>query len=135
MRLFFDTSALVKRYVEEEFSERVFSLFQDADEIGISIICISEIISTLSRLKREKNITLFQYRKIKNQFENDLQDFYVCDINPHVIELSVSLLEKYKLRAADSIHLSNAILWKCDFFVSFDKDQLSAAKKTGLKLL
>ena len=135
MRLFFDTSALAKRYVKEEYSDTISGLFQEADEIAISILCIAEIISTLNRLKREKTITTPQYRNIKKQFENDLKDFYVCDVDPKSIQLSVELLEKYKLKAADSIHLANAILWKCNFFISFDKDQLSAAKKTGLKLL
>ena len=135
MKLFFDTSALAKRYVEEEFSSRITDLFIEADSVGISILCIAEIISTLSRLKREKKITAPQYRNIKKQFENDLKDFYVCDVDPESIQLSVQLLEKYKLRAADSIHLANSILWKCDLFVSFDKDQLIAAKEIGLKLL
>ena len=38
MRIFFDTSALTKRYVEEEGSDKVRELCASADSLGVSVI-------------------------------------------------------------------------------------------------
>jgi len=50
MRVFFDTSALTKRYVEELGSEQVRALCAEADALGVSILVVPELISTLCRL-------------------------------------------------------------------------------------
>ncbi len=47
MRIFFDTSALTKRYVEEEGSEQVRALCIEADTLGVSVLLVPELISTL----------------------------------------------------------------------------------------
>ncbi len=53
MKAFFDTSAFVKRYVNEVGSEKVAEICKQADELALSIICFPEMISTLNRLIRE----------------------------------------------------------------------------------
>lgn len=50
MNLFFDTSALIKRYIYEIGSHLVDNLFQQADSIYVSIITELETYSTLRRI-------------------------------------------------------------------------------------
>jgi predicted nucleic acid-binding protein len=50
MRTFFDTSAFVKRYVEEPGSERVMEICREAEHLVLSLICLPEMVSTLNRL-------------------------------------------------------------------------------------
>jgi predicted nucleic acid-binding protein len=43
------------------------------------------------------------------------------------------LIQSYQLKTLDAIQLSCAIEWKCDIFVSSDKQQIKAAKKYGVE--
>jgi predicted nucleic acid-binding protein len=134
MRLFFDSSAFVKRFVAEKGSDEVETLCLNASVISLSSICFPEIISTMNRRLREKSITRKNYRLIKNRMIEEFEDIEIINIVPEVISKSVSLLEKNNLRTLDALHIASAIAWKCDLFVSADKRQIMAAKKSGLKV-
>jgi len=54
MRLFFDSSAFAKRFIEEAGSQKIEELCQKASEVGLSVICFPEIISALNRRLRER---------------------------------------------------------------------------------
>lgn len=133
MKVFLDTSALAKRYVAEQGSDKVMALFLKADSLIVSVICLMELISTLSRLVREKKLSRTDYRKLKDEVMADLADVDVCQMTPEVQISVISLLELYPLRAMDSIHVACALNVKPDVFVSADHRQLIAARKAGLK--
>ncbi len=71
---FFDTPAFAKRYVAEQRSDKVVELCQQADTVVVSVICLPELISTLSRLVREKRLAKAAYRKLKADVMADLAD-------------------------------------------------------------
>ncbi len=62
MRTFFDTSAFVKRYIEEPGSERVMEIRSEAGHLVLSLICLPEMISTLNHLVREGKLSGDQYQ-------------------------------------------------------------------------
>jgi len=133
VKLFLDTSAFAKRYVAEQGSDKVVALCQKADSLVVSVICLPELISTLSRLVREKKLAKADYRKLKADAMADLADVDICQITSEVLGTVVSLLESYPLRAMDALHLACALTVKPDIFISADHQQLSAARKAGLK--
>jgi len=133
MNVFFDSSALVKRYVEEHGSPEVESILQKASGLGVSIICYPEIISALCRLKRERILSVHNYTSLRAALLADLEDATICIIAPAVIKHSVVLLESNTLRAMDSLHIGCALVWNSDLFVSADIRQIAAAKRAGLK--
>ena len=132
MRIFLDSSALAKRYIDEQGSDLVENLCTDASELGISTICIPEVISALNRLVRENLILHSQYILSRSALFDDLNDIFVCQINNVIIGKSVQLLEKNPLRAMDALHLACALEWQPERFVSSDVRQLSAAHLEGL---
>lgn len=135
MNVFMDTSAFAKRYVSERNSNRVVELCEDADNLIVSVICFPELISTLCRLVREKKLTQSVYRKLRSDAIADLADVDICQITSGVVDAAVPLLETQPLRSADALHVGCAIAVQPDVFVSADRRQLSAAKKTGLKII
>ena len=135
MRVFLDTSAFAKRYVAEQESDKVMALCQKADNLVVSVICLPELISTLSRLVREKKLAKADYRKLKGGAMADLADVDICPIAPEVMVSAVSLLESHPLRAMDALHVACALAVEPDMFVSADHRQLSAARKAGLKIV
>lgn len=134
MKVFFDSSALAKRYIDEESSDEVEKMCRQTDVLSVSIICLPEIISALNRLRREKQLNKRQYEKIKESLIYDLEEADFYNLTPQVINHSIQLLEKYTLRAMDTLHIACALVAQPDLFVSSDQKQLAAAKKTGLKI-
>ncbi len=135
MRAFFDTSAFVKRYIEEPGSERVMEICREAEHLVLSIICLPEMISTLNRLVREGKLSGDQYRQIKDLILDDFEDVEVCDITTEVIKQTILCLEKNPLRAMDALHLGCALVVKPDLFVSSDRRQIEAAQSEGLRVI
>jgi predicted nucleic acid-binding protein len=134
MRIFFDSSAFAKRYIEEPGSERVENLCAQATMLGVSSICLPEIISGLCRLRRNSILTKNQYEVAKEAMLKDFEDITVCNITPDVIGQTIHILETNTLRTLDALHIGCALGWKAEVFVSSDLRQILAAKKTGLKV-
>ncbi len=134
MRVFFDTSAFVKRYFHESGSDEVLAWCDKASEIGLSGIVIPEIISAFCRLQRENKITASQYQQLKSLLLADTEDIVLCDLTPSVLAQSVASLENNVLRGMDAIHIGSAAVLNVDVFISADKRQLEAATKAGLKV-
>ena len=133
--MFLDTSAFAKRYVAESESDKVIALCQKTDSLIVSVICPLELISTLSRLVREKKLAKADYRRLKAGAMADLTDVDICQITSDILASVVSLLESHPLRAMDALHVASALAVKSDIFVSADHRQLSAARKSGLKVV
>jgi len=74
VRVFFDTSSFVKRFVEEVGSEQAAEITQTASQIGLSIICFPEIISVLNRKLRAELITEEIYLELKYEIFEDIED-------------------------------------------------------------
>ena len=109
MKVFLDTSAFAKRYVAEQGSDKVIALCQQADSLVVSVICFPELISTLSRLLREKKLAKADYRKLKGDAMADLADVDICQFTPDILTPVVSLLESHPLRAMDARSSSDLI--------------------------
>jgi predicted nucleic acid-binding protein len=132
MKLVVDSSSFAKRYVQEIGSDELESLLKDASELAFSVILVPEIISALIRRLREHILNLADYRIIKKQLLNDINDATVLQITPSVVSRSVKLLENNPLRAMDSLHVACALEWKADLFVTSDRKQFKAARNSGL---
>ena len=133
MRVFFDTSAFVKRYVSEPGTDVVLHWCDRATEIILSGIALPEIISTFCRLQREGRITATQYQQLKSLLMADIEDVAICDLTPVVLAQTIWSLERNVLRGMDAIHIGSAVALKADIFVSADKRQVEAAAISGLR--
>ena len=135
MRVFFDSSAFVKRYVREENTELVLAWCEQATELCLSGIALPEIISAFCRLQREKLISPIQYRHLKTMLMSDITDAAMCDLAPEVLHQAIISLENNILRGMDAIHIGSALALKADVFVSADARQCAAAEKAGLRVV
>jgi predicted nucleic acid-binding protein len=133
MRVFFDSSAFVKRYVSETGTEAVLAWCDRASEIGLSGIALPEIVAAFCRLRREGRIDDTQYRQLKSLLLADIEDAAMCDLSPEVLARSIDSLEANVMRGMDAIHLGSAIALKVDVFISADQRQLEAAIRAGLR--
>ena len=134
MRVFFDTSAFVKRYVSEAGTDAVLQWCDQATEIILSGIALAEVVSTFCQLQRDGKITDTQYRQLKSLLMADIEDAAICDLTPAVLAHTIRSLENNVLRGMDAIHIGSAVALKADVFISADQRQLEAAAHTGLRV-
>lgn len=134
MRTCVDSSAFAKRFIEEEGSAKIEDVCSRATELGLSALCVPEIVSALNRRRREGSLTSAQYRQAKQRLLEDVRDADIIQLTPGVIATSIEVLESAPLRGMDALHIACAIEWGADLFVSSDKAQRNAAKKAGLSV-
>ena len=132
MKLFLDSSSFAKRFILEKGSKKIDQLCLEGSALGLSIICLPEILSAFNRRLREKHITEYHYALLKKRLLEDCQDTEIIHLTAKVIASATVLLEVNPLHAMDALHVACAIEWKADLFVSSDKKQIQAAKNARL---
>ncbi len=135
MRTFLDSSAFAKRFVEEDGSDAVERLCEQATELGLAVLCVPEIVSALNRRVREGSVSRDQYREAKARLASEVAGASIVNLLPDVIADAIGLLEATPLRALDALHVACALQWRADLFVSSDGRQLGAAADAGLRTM
>ena len=141
MKLYLDTSALVKLYVEEEGSARVRSGVEDAEIVATSEIAYVEARAALARRRREKAFSLASYRRLMSDLETDWDTYLTIPATISVIRDAAALAERHALRAFDALHLASAKLLQEDarpealLFASWDDTLDRAARHEGFTVL
>ena len=133
MKLYLDSSAFAKRFVEESGSDRVETLCGQASDLGLSVLCVPEIVSSLNRRRREHALTHAQCNEARERLLEDVRDADIIDLTPSVIASAIKVIETSPVRALDALHVACALEWGAELFASSEKQQLAAAKRAGLK--
>jgi predicted nucleic acid-binding protein len=134
LRVFLDTSALAKRYVQELGSEELEHLFFNrATEVIVSTLSMPELSSAIGRKVKDREILEEPAIQALREFENDWENLFVKIPLTEKIALSASKLTiQYNLKGADAVHLETAIIVDSELFVASDQQLISVAEKVGL---
>ena len=140
MRLYLDTSALVKLYVDEEGSPLVRSAVDQASLIATSAIAYVEARAAFVRRRHEGGLPARDYRRIIRDLDADWAHYLVVEITDSLIREGARLAETYRLRAYDAVHLASAAamhgrIAESVVFASWDVGLDKAAKTEGLEPL
>jgi uncharacterized protein len=134
-RVFFDSSAFAKRYVDEAGTAEVLEWCDKATELALSVVAVPELVSAFRRLVREKRLTEKQYARIKADLRADLVDALLCETSPQVVQRAIDALETMPLRGMDAVHIGSALVCGADVFVSSDARQSAAASRFGMRVV
>ena len=140
---FFDTSALVKLYVQEPGTDRLLRLAGDQPEHRIAVLAISvvEIRFALRRRQRAGDIDAEVATAILESVQSHMETRYVRQaVNDSVIDAALEMLDRCALRAYDAVHLAgclvlSAIAADSYTFVRSDRRLLEAARSERLPVL
>ena len=136
MIYYLDTSALVKRYYEEQGSAWVHSLFQPENVLMVSKVAYAELLAALARKRREKELTEANFTHAAESFQQEWKEFVVAEVTEAVFADLLALVKRHPLRGFDAIHLCTA-LWfrkrlKADIlFACADRNLCTVAKTEG----
>jgi len=135
VNVFLDSSALTKRYVREPGSDHLREILSSASSLGVSVICLPEVVSALCRLRRERKVLPPQYLDAKRALLADFEDASVVHVTDEVLARAVELLERWTLRSSDALQVASAAEWAAELFVSADARQCVAARGYGLHVV
>jgi uncharacterized protein len=141
---FFDTSALVKRYVHETGSAWVETVTDPTAGHAMYILEVTavEVTSAVIRRQRGGTLSALDATTVLTQFRQDLAtEYQVIAVTPALLSAAVALVETHGLRAYDAMQLAAATLLQAHrmglalaplILVSSDHDLNAAAVAAGL---
>lgn len=142
MNLFFDTSALVKFFHEEEGSEAITKLITSGEnEIWVLGLARIEFLSALFRRYRNKELDDKKLARAILGFEETISSFNVEPLGQAILKEAESLFKKYGktqgVRTLDVLHLASFNLisemdWR---FVAADDNLCEVAQLMGFKTI
>lgn len=109
MKSFFDTSSLVKRYIQESGSDKVDEIFISSESIVVSSITQIEFTSALTRRFVDQSVEEKSYREALSAFRSELEYFEIIPFNAQIEKYAVGIIEKRAMKTLDAIQLSSAI--------------------------
>ena len=141
---FFDTSALVKLYIQEAGSDRVSDLVRDPERDQFAVLEVSrvEFHSAVRRRERQGDISSAAADSVLTQLDSDLQSLFVVQpLTAAVVEEAVAIIGRHPLRAYDALQLAgctafNSVMGAQGFsFVCADDELLNAAMAEGVGVI
>ena len=137
MWAYLDTSALVKRYVDEPGRRDVQRLLRQNDCVTSALLPV-ELRSALRRRVAERTLDSSRVSEILKRVAADRAYWTVVEVGTEVLSGAEALVSFHPLRTLDAIHVASAQLFASRLsiadllFVSADKRQTEAATAIGL---
>ncbi len=134
---YFDSSALIKRFVEEAGSKRVEALIEAELPPATSKVAYAEVHAGLARKLRERGLTPAAHRSAARTFDADWRAYVRVDLVDALLILARDLVQRRPLRGFDAIHLASALRLRDQIgdevrFVASDERLLAVASSEGL---
>lgn len=109
---FLDSSALVKRYAQEQGTAFIIGLLKPSanNQIYVARAAFVEVISALARRHRGGSLRTTQFAKASTRFRRLLKrQFRILEMDEPIADESAQLAEKHFLRGYDAIQLATAL--------------------------
>ena len=132
MKLYLDTSALVKLYIEEPDHQHVQQAVIEADTIVTSVVAYAEARSAFARRLREHSITSEAHERIVATMNRDWIEFDRVVVSDDLAYTAGHIAASHALRGYDAIHLATAVALHRSSdnlrFLAFDARLVEAAR-------
>jgi uncharacterized protein len=127
-----DSSALLKRYVEEPDSPAAVSLLRADAALLTARHTIVEVRRNLARLLSGRDLAA-----ARRAFANDLRSFSIIELDETTCESAAMIAETTGVRTLDALHLAAAQRVSAPGvgFLTFDLRQAQAARALGLTVV
>ena len=119
MIYFLDASALAKRYLQEEGTDRVRQLFRRNAEIAVSRLSEVEVTSALVRRMREGDLDEKDTERHLRALADDLTACDIVEVRKPIVTGAGRLVRQHGLRAYDAMQLAAALRVKGNAALTF----------------
>ena len=138
-RAYFDTSALLKRYLYEAGAERARAIMRRFRFLSSAIAPV-EVTSALARRRAVGDLAERQFAAILNRSRSDRRYWELMEVNPQVLNQAEELVVQTPLRPLDAVHVASALSFQSSTgirvpFVTADMQQREVAGALGLNVI
>lgn len=127
MTTYVDTSALLKRYVDEPDSDVASRLLEREVALVTGRHTVVEVRRNLATLLAGSAVV-----EARTDFADDLRSFAIVELDATTCELAATIAEQTGVRSIDALHLGAALrLGTSLTFLTFDGRQADAARALG----
>jgi predicted nucleic acid-binding protein len=109
---YLDASTWIKRYYKEQGSPWIQSIFTEGQLLACADIGVVEVLATLSRKQKARQISTPQFERKRAEVLNDWEQFIQVHLSGEVLNKSLELTVELALKGANSIHLASVIILK-----------------------
>ena len=136
---YFDTSVLVKCYVEEQGTSEAMRLIRRHTVLSSALAPI-ELTSALRRQEASKALTRRQHEHALQRFQADRAHFTLLEMDSHVLARAEALAGATPIKTLDAVHLASALVFQSETslrpsFITGDAQQRRAADALGLDVV
>jgi predicted nucleic acid-binding protein len=130
--LYVDSSALLKRYVDEPDSDACEAILQSDSSLVTGRHTVVEVRRNLGRLLAGSDLA-----GAKDAFAQDLQSLSLVELDAETCEAAAAIAEITGVRTLDALHLAGAqrIGGTALPFLTYDVRQAQAARSLGFTVL
>jgi predicted nucleic acid-binding protein len=134
---YFDTSALIKRYVDEKGRREVLQLLRRHQCVTSQLLSV-EFRSALRRRVTDASLDARRVPEILKRFAADREFWALVEVTSEVLQAAEKLVAAHPLRTLDAIHVASAELFVDRLaaseltFVSADARQTAVAAAIGM---
>ena len=134
---YFDTSALIKRYVDEEGRRKVLQLLRQHQCVTSQLLPV-ELRSALRRRVADGSLDARRVPDLLKRFAADRQFWALIEVTSDVLQAAEKLVAAHPLHTLDAIHVASAELFADRLatseltFVSADARQTAIAAAIGM---
>ena len=107
MKLYLDTSSLVKLFIAETGSAAVRGLVNKTDTVCTSPVAYAEARATFARLRRSGQLDASAFASAKREFEAYWPTYLTVNVTDSICREAGELAEQFLLRGFDGIHLAS----------------------------
>lgn len=141
MRVYFDSSALVKVWLAEEGASHVLAAFMAADLKGTSLITFTECQRAIWHAGHTRRLIPARVSEASADFTLHWPEFTRVRVNESLVRAAALLAARHRLRTLDALHLASAYRLREEMpdeawlFAAHDKLLCAAAQAEGFVLL
>ena len=133
MRAFVDTSALLKKYIEERGSQQLEQVLGGVSDLIVSPVTWVELNAAIARRLRGKLLTAQQSSWVLSEAETDFRSCSQVVWGEELVEAATRMIRRHSLKTLDAIQLAAGVLSKPDLFLTSDRELFEQARKVILK--
>jgi predicted nucleic acid-binding protein len=137
---YFDTSALIKRYVRETGSAQVVALLRRHDLLSSAITPV-EIMSALGRRRRDRDLSEQAFNATVNRVRSERLHWELIEVGETVLSRAEEIVQgSVPMRSLDAVHIASLMAFqsasgiRCPFVTS-DGRQRDAATFLDLDII
>jgi predicted nucleic acid-binding protein len=130
----FDSSAFVKLLVEEDGSDHVERIWNEADTVVASRLALPEVSAALAAAHRAGRLDDSSLRAVQREWNGFWAATDVIELTASVAADAVRLAERLVLGGADAVHLASALVLRsaAPVLVTWDRRLAAAATTAGV---